>query len=56
LYRVALIKLCGNLRATRSDRAVLERLGRIIEMGQRVVKGGDALTRRRHPVGSPYDL
>jgi hypothetical protein len=35
---------------------VLERLGRIIEIGQRVVKGDDALTRRRHPVGSACDL
>jgi hypothetical protein len=35
---------------------LLERLGRIIEMGQRVAKGDDALTRRRHPVGSASDL
>jgi len=31
-------------------------LGGIIEIGQRVVKGDDALTRKRHPVGSAYDL
>jgi hypothetical protein len=35
---------------------VLERLGRIIEMGQRMAKGDDALTRRRYPIGSAYDL
>jgi len=34
-----LIELCGKLHAARNDRAVLERLGRIIEMGQRVAKG-----------------
>jgi hypothetical protein len=50
------MKLCGRLRAVRTDRAVLERLGAIIEMGQRVVKGDYALTRRQHPVGSAYDL
>jgi len=31
-------------------------LGGIIEIGQRVVKGDDALTRKRYPVGSAYDL
>ena len=39
LYQKLSVKLCGNVPATRSDRAVLERLGRIIEMGQRVAKG-----------------
>ena len=31
---------------------LLERLGRIIEIGQLVVKVDDALTRRYHPIGS----
>jgi hypothetical protein len=35
---------------------VLERLGWIIEMGQWVAKGDDALSRRRHPVGRVCDL
>jgi hypothetical protein len=39
LDRVVLMKLCGQLRAPSGDRAVLERLGSIIEMGQRVAKG-----------------
>jgi hypothetical protein len=56
LHHRVLMKLCGRLRAVRTDRAVLERLGAIIEMGQRVVKGDYALTRRQHPVGSAYDL
>jgi len=30
---------CGQLRAVRSDRVVLERLVRLIETGQRVAKG-----------------
>ncbi len=30
--------------------------GCISEMGQRVAAGDDALTRRRHPVESAYDL
>jgi hypothetical protein len=39
LHQRRLVKCCGHLPVGRSDRAVLERLGRIIEMGQRVAKG-----------------
>jgi hypothetical protein len=39
LHQTVLVWLCGNVRAVRSDLAVLERLGEINEMGQRVVKG-----------------
>lgn len=41
---------------THLSQNLLERLSPIIEIGQRVVKVDDALTRRRHPVGSAYDL
>ena len=39
LDQAPLVTLCGYLPAVRSDRAVLERLGWFIEIGQRVAKG-----------------
>ncbi|HEX4967720.1 MAG TPA: hypothetical protein VFV44_04315 [Nitrospiraceae bacterium] len=39
LNQGVLDKLCGHLHATRSDRAVLERLRRIVEIRQWVAKG-----------------
>jgi hypothetical protein len=36
---LVLFTLCGQLRAASGNHTMLERLGSIIEMGQRVVKG-----------------
>ena len=39
LYQALLVRACGKLCATGSDRTAPELLGQIIEMGQRVAKG-----------------